>query len=136
MDLDACPNPTENARIIGMTDIEQSAPDGASNKVFNLLLRIVVSFNLLLIALGFTENAGPGRNLPEELFGHLRFGGLRFDFVWLFLSSGALFLATFFVALFGKSRAARVNTGFCIAGWLAFCIYIFYIAFSGVLDFG
>jgi hypothetical protein len=46
------------------------------------------------------------------------------------------FAAFFFAALYGESKAARVNAGFCIAGLLAFCIYIFFALFSGVLYFG
>jgi hypothetical protein len=119
-----------------MADIEQAVPDGAISRVVSLLVRVVVSFNLLLIALGFTENAEWG-DLPEELFGPLRFGGFRFDFVWLCFSTTALFFAAFFfAALYGESKAARVNAGFCIAGLLAFCIYIFFALFSGVLYFG
>jgi len=119
-----------------MANIEQSAPDGASSKMVNLLVRIVVLFNVFLIALGFTENAERG-GLPEKLFGHLRFDGFRFDFVWLCLSTATLFLATFFFAsLYRESKAARSNTGFCIVGLLAFCIYVGYVLFSGVLDFG
>jgi hypothetical protein len=119
-----------------MADIEQSAPHDASNKVVSLLVRAVASFNLLVIALGFTET-GERAGLSEELFGWLRFGGFRLDFVWLCFSTVALFGATFlFLADAGKSGTAKVNAAFCIAGVLAFCIYIGYVLLSGVLYFG
>jgi hypothetical protein len=65
VNLDAYSNSAEDGRISEMTDIENSVLHDASNKVVNPVLRIVVSFNVLLIALGFTET-GARAGLKER----------------------------------------------------------------------
>jgi hypothetical protein len=105
-----------------------------------LAVWVVAVANLLLIWLswipwfgGTAQHAG----IVDKLLGHIRFGGFRADFVWLCLSTVALFLAALFFILRSRtSRDARISAALCAAAVLSFVLYIWHALFSGVLDFG
>ena len=108
--------------------------------MMDLFLRGGVSVNLLLIALTWWPRfSGNERQvgLADQLFGQLRLGGFRIDFIWLLLSSAMLSFASFyFFKSTRKRRTALLNGMFCVAGVLAFIVYIHKILASGLLDFG
>ena len=106
----------------------------------DFLLRAGVSVNLLLIALTWWPRFSGSETrigLADQLFGQLRIGGFRIDVVWLVLSSAALFFASFyFLNNTRERRTALLNGMFCVAGVLAFIVYVHKLLTSGLLYFG
>src|SRR5579862_744101 len=72
---------------------------------------VVAVANLLLIALSFTPWFGGTAKAPglaDTLFGSIRLGGFRADFVWLFFSTILLFFSGIVTAVTDRgNRLAR-----------------------------
>jgi hypothetical protein len=104
------------------------------------VLSIVVGFNLLLIAVSFSGwFGGTERSLgvADRIFGKIRIGGFRADFVWLVTSTVALSVALLiFIVSARKDRAALINAALCLAEVIAFVLYLHHSLISGVADFG
>jgi len=115
-------------------------PPSPLNRPRDLLIRILAAINLLLAGLTWSswfEGTADRAGLADRIFGTFTVGGFRIDFVWFVLSSVFLFFAFFyFIIQARKSRAARVNAAICLAATLAFCLAIYRVLTSGLLDFG
>lgn len=110
------------------------------------LFRGVVAVNFLYVALSFLpwfkETPGGGA-MYERLFGAYRLGGFRVDFVWLvastlfiFCAAGFFVIAFIFMPDYRKDRNARLD-GCLSIGWVvAFLLYLAWMLFSGMIDFG
>jgi hypothetical protein len=100
-----------------------------------LIARVVCVVNLALIGLlllpwfGGTSKK-PG--LADTLFGAIRLGGFRGDFVWLAVTS--ILVVTIPAAI--KSSSARITAGLCLVEMIAFAFLVFYSLISGTLYFG
>jgi hypothetical protein len=106
----------------------------------DLLIRIMAAINLLLAGLTWSswfEGTEDRVGAVDRIFGALRLGGFRIEFVWFVLSSVFLFFAFFyFIVQVRRSRVALVNALFCVAAVSAFCLAIYRVLTSGMLDFG
>lgn len=109
-------------------------------RLSGLLLRCVIGFNILLIALSWSSGFEGTENevgVADKLLGNFRVAGFRADFVWLLLSSIAVFLLFwFFLPSVRASRSAKINATLCAIEIVAFAIFIHHILVSGLLYFG
>jgi hypothetical protein len=124
-----------------MTSEGTKAPeDNRAKSREGLMIRGVVLFNAALIAVSWTRwFSGDAKHVgwADRLFGQIRFGGFRADFLWIVLSTAALGIAfLYFASQSFRSREARVNAMFCLCGIVAFCLFIYRVLTTGVLDFG
>jgi hypothetical protein len=106
----------------------------------SVLLRFVLSVNLLLIALSFTKWFSGDANhagFADILFGSIRSGGFRVDFLYV-LASGLFAFVMLLVFASEKSRTqhAKFDAWLCTFSSLGTVTYVIYILFSGVLYFG
>lgn len=117
-----------------------SNPPSQSSRLGDLLIRLFATLDLLLAGLSWSpwfEGTADRAGAADRIFGALRLGGFRIDFVWFVLSSVFLSFAFFyFITRARRSRAALVNAAFCLAAALAFCVAVYRLLFTGVLYFG
>jgi hypothetical protein len=106
----------------------------------DVLLRLTVMFNLLLMALSWSswfEGSEHEIGTADRLFGGFRLSGFRGDLVWLFFSTAVLTLPfIYFVIRARENRRARFNAVWCLVGILAFCLFVYHVLTGGLLYFG
>ena len=104
------------------------------------IMRGTIVFNLALVALSWWpwfEGTAVRPGAVDHLLGAFRLGGFRADLVWLVVSTLFIFFALFpFLFKARTSRFARTNALLCFAEIIAFCLFVYRILSSGVLDFG
>ena len=104
------------------------------------VLRFVVGFNLVLIALSWWpwfEGTPTRVGAVDLLLGSFRLGGFRADVVWLFLSTA--FIAVSGIGCIrraGSDPLSRINVLLCLIEVVAFCSLVYRVVTTGVLDFG
>jgi hypothetical protein len=107
---------------------------------WQLYTRILLAVNTVLLVVSFFPwFAGtPGAaGVADHLFGHLTFGGFRFDVVWLVLAFIATSIWTFFnLAHFNVSPSHRLNGLLGLAWCAGFIYYVHHIITSGLLWMG
>jgi hypothetical protein len=121
-----------------------SNPPSPSSRPSDLPIRLLATLNLLLGGLAWSpwfEGTADRVGAADRIFGAIRLGGFRIDFVWFVLSSVFLSFAFFyfifrFIFRAKQRRSALVSALFCLAAVLAFCLAIFRSLMTGVLDFG
>jgi hypothetical protein len=100
----------------------------------------IATFNLVLIALSLTRWFGGDASHPgavDHLFGAIRFGGFRVDFVWMILSNlVALVALPFLFVLAHRNQKFKLSAYLCLAELIGFLVYLIHTFTSGVLDFG
>ena len=120
--------------------IDDSTTSNDEFTLIDFLVRACVIVNLVLILLTWWPRFSGSENqagLADQVFGQFRIGGFRIDLVWIVLSSAVLFFASFhFFNSSGERKATFLNGVFCVAGVLAFIVYIHKILTSGILWFG
>ena len=113
---------------------------GRPARILVLLLRTVIGLNLVRMALGWSswfEGTEKEVGVVDKLFDAYRLGGFRADVVWLFLSTGVIFLALFiFLRDIRTNWSARINACLCIAEVVAFFLYVHRMLITGLLYFG
>ncbi len=98
------------------------------------------TFNLALIGLSLTRWFGGDASHPgvaDHLFGAIRFGGFRADFVWMLFSNLlALVALPLLFVLAHRNPKFKLSAYFCLVELIGFLIYVIHTFTSGVLDFG
>jgi hypothetical protein len=114
----------------------------SKNKIarpIGILVRIVACVNILLCVLSWFswyEGSAVTFGFAEEVFGTLRGGGFRADTLWLMVTSFLLFLGLiYYLAIWKRSRTAKVNAVFCVVALGMFCLTVVHLVRSGLLDF-
>jgi hypothetical protein len=105
-----------------------------------LAIRGMIVINIAFLLISCTRWFGGSEStvgVAEQLFGHMRFGGFRIDFVWCFLSTAVVLFAGVVFAIKARTdKDASISACVCLAEVAVFCFYIVHTFTSGVLDFG
>jgi hypothetical protein len=99
----------------------------------------LLAFNTLVLALSFVPwFAGTPQALgvADRLFGHIRFGGFRFDIVWLVFSFFATFVWVIYNLSTFRQRSHKFNALLGALWCIGFVGLVRHILISGLLDMG
>lgn len=103
------------------------------------LIRCLIAINFVRFALSFSsrfEGDSETSGLADQLFS-VRLGGFRADFIWLGLTTIAIFLATFYFFLSRNMYPHRKLDAFACLAWVAaFSVFVARAFFTGIIDFG
>ena len=106
----------------------------------HLITRSVCVLNIVLIGsqlLPWFGGTSKKPGIADAIFGAIRFGGFRVDFVWLAVSSiifSLIFVVTIPAAV--RDSSVRITAGLCLVEILAFAFLVSYSLISGTLYFG
>ena len=114
--------------------------DRRSGRLVAWLFRGVITLNFLRLGLSFWpwfEGTAGSVGECDRLFGDLRWGGFRIDFLWLTASTLVIFVAIFpFCSLSKLDRRARLDAFLCGAWTVGYVVYLGRALATGLLDFG
>lgn len=107
---------------------------------WSLYARILLAANTALLVLSFVPWFAGNPNaagVADQMFGNLRFGGFRFDVVWLVLAFIATAIWTYLNLVDMKDNPSHRLNALLGAAWCAgFIYYVHHIFTSGLLYMG